>query len=610
MSVTDIERFAYAQRMQAALGELQALHKVNLEAMLKTLQDAQAELNRQMGKHLTTYGQFNVKEMSAIVEAQIRDVKAELRRVTKGSFRSAVELSGRMHAPALEALGITEYAAEIRGLDATQLATMSRMSFDMIDDLGRATATQVKNAVLLGAMGTKNPVEVMQMVGASLEDKSIFRTMSLRAEHIVRTETNRVYDVATQGRLMQSADIAGTDRIQKQWWYGHFAKYARHSHMAMHGEVADVNARFSNGLMFPHEPGAPASEVVSCKCHQVAYVPGYSPTQEELQAQGEPGEGAGPTRFGNKTPYQRAAAGDREEWLKAHSSGAVDDIRLSPGEQDKMERWFTTARDKSDMRTKHDLCAGLTDDLKDNDDFNSLVREYLETHGIDDVDDWIEYPEWLPKHWTQADKERYSTIDQMIRNWAGTSGDNDLTAVQLQLATQREFGIVDAVTSHFGATWTEALDTMTPGGLDDRALRAFIRAMYNRTQRELERQGFEYVTVMRGMRMRNPSAELNAIRGLGEATIDLQPASSFSSDIYFARSFATTADYNSGICMVTRVHRSQVLSTAHTGFGCMSEHEVVLLGGRRSGLAWHKQDGAVPSNIREFWGVAKRWVHG
>ena len=45
----------------------------------------------------------------------------------------------------------------------------------------------------------------------------------------------------------------------------------RDSHAALDGARVTLGEAFANGLRHPHEPGAPASEIVNCRCRNVAH---------------------------------------------------------------------------------------------------------------------------------------------------------------------------------------------------------------------------------------------------------------------------------------------------------------------------------------------------
>lgn len=65
-------------------------------------------------------------------------------------------------------------------------------------------------------------------------------------------------------------------RITKRWiHHDHLVKVPRLTHKAIDGEKVLFNQPFSIGLMYPHDPNAPASEVIGCQC-------GYQVEVEEM----------------------------------------------------------------------------------------------------------------------------------------------------------------------------------------------------------------------------------------------------------------------------------------------------------------------------------------
>lgn len=84
-----------------------------------------------------------------------------------------------------------------------------------------------------------------------------------RARTITRTEAGRVQEQATYDAA-QEAIKAGAD-VVKQWSAVRDGK-TRDSHRSLDGQVREMNERFSNGLLYPKEPGGAASEVINCRC--------------------------------------------------------------------------------------------------------------------------------------------------------------------------------------------------------------------------------------------------------------------------------------------------------------------------------------------------------
>ena len=65
-------------------------------------------------------------------------------------------------------------------------------------------------------------------------------------------------------------------RVIKKWvHHDHLVKVPRLTHKAIDGEKVLFNQPFSIGLMYPHDPNAPASEVIGCQC-------GYQVGVEEM----------------------------------------------------------------------------------------------------------------------------------------------------------------------------------------------------------------------------------------------------------------------------------------------------------------------------------------
>lgn len=169
----------------------------------------------------------------------------------------------------------------------------------------------------------------------------------------------------------------------------------------------------------------------------------------------------------------------------------------------------------------------------------------------------------------------------LIKQWAETSGDGSPDSVMLQAAANKEFKL--------GATYTGQFQTRGADRsvVDDRLrkhgplLQSFLRTMYDHTQAELKKADIEYVTLYRGFSLSSTKEKgLSTVNKAGEfVDVLMQPMSSFSTNFDTAQGFGGTS--TSSFVMGVRVHRSQIIGTARTGFGCLNEHEWVLLGGRQ-----------------------------
>ncbi len=172
----------------------------------------------------------------------------------------------------------------------------------------------------------------------------------------------------------------------------------------------------------------------------------------------------------------------------------------------------------------------------------------------------------------------------LVNRWAQTSSDTNPRSLLLQAMAAEEFGLTDYRNAGNNSGYVNGLDPLDSNSLADSILstttshageqeardtlkggyRAFLREMYTQTQADLAENGITSVYVARGV------AEEHR---LGAGEIMLHPMSSFSTDVSTAQNFAGAT------AIFAKVPASQVISTPRTGFGCLSEHEVVVLGG-------------------------------
>lgn len=89
----------------------------------------------------------------------------------------------------------------------------------------------------------------------------------LRGETIARTEMLSAL-AESQKEAYEQAIASGSVNRQdvRKVWRATRDNRTRDTHRHVDSESVGMDERFSNGLLYPHEPGAPASEVVNCRC--------------------------------------------------------------------------------------------------------------------------------------------------------------------------------------------------------------------------------------------------------------------------------------------------------------------------------------------------------
>lgn len=226
-----------------------------------------------------------------------------------------------------------------------------------------------------------------------------------------------------------------------------------------------------------------------------------------------------------------------------------------------IDQWLLAA--KEHVYDINDLFAGYTGDMTD----GAAVRDYLQN-----------VPDGLHK-WENAQK---LTMRNWIHQWACTSANEDPVSLAFQRAFEEELGIQ-------GAEWTH-IDARISGTIRDRMtdlyeaqgdlMRAFARSHYENTQTWLEEMGYgadDRITLFRGMDNRAGVTLPQMVMDGARMTVTLQPANSTSIEYLTAREvFSEPA----GTMTFFNVPREDIISGCRTGYGCLTEGEIILKGGQ------------------------------
>jgi hypothetical protein len=196
-------------------------------------------------------------------------------------------------------------------------------------------------------------------------------------------------------------------------------------------------------------------------------------------------------------------------------------------------------------------------------EMDNLVRYYSGT-GMDTPNPTPYYP---------------NAVRNLIQQWAGTSGDTNAKSIMMQLAAKAEFKLEGSTIWWKKEALKEAEELFKTHG---KAAGQFLRLMYEDTQEHLKKLGLKTVRVVRG-HTGIIGDTLSTIKNpLYKTEIQLQPMSSFSSDLAIATDFAdidpSTRAYSRASLFFAEIPAERILSTPVTGFGCMEEVEYVVLG--------------------------------
>jgi hypothetical protein len=143
---------------------------------------------------------------------------------------------------------------------------------DRLSSLFGDAWTKIKGELNLGVLGGKTPAEVAAVIGRNLKEASVFGSIAKRAEAITGLEMGRAFSMAADLRMKKAANYV--PGLEKQWVHAGSPKQPRLSHLLLHGAHVPVDEPFDAGgikIMYPRDPAAPLSEVISCGCDHVPY---------------------------------------------------------------------------------------------------------------------------------------------------------------------------------------------------------------------------------------------------------------------------------------------------------------------------------------------------
>lgn len=288
--MTDAERKKAFQRAQKELLKARtALLRDTRDEIVGHLKTALEEIQGILASAPADYQHWDISRLQREIDWALAAYGEKAAGVLSSASLQAWELGvATVDKPLADAgIGI---AANLPAIDTRQLMAMRTFMTGRIKDIGATGAKQINTQLGLVMIGAQGPSEAIGRVREILGDPS-----RERATTIVRTEIGRAYAVASNARRSQAKEFL--PGLKKQWRRSGKI-HSRLSHDAADGQIREIDQPFvinsKNGpvkLMHPHDPKAPASEIINCGCLELSYMaswdvvtPGRWPyTAEEIQ---------------------------------------------------------------------------------------------------------------------------------------------------------------------------------------------------------------------------------------------------------------------------------------------------------------------------------------
>lgn len=134
----------------------------------------------------------------------------------------------------------------------------------------RQLAQDVAAALSAGYEAGESTGKLAARIAETLDvDPANPKAVAARALTIARTEANGLANETTAEAMRDSGVVA------RKRWYTVGDNRTRASHLSANGQEVDIDAKFNVGgvqMDRPHDPSAPAAEVVNCRCRMIPVV--------------------------------------------------------------------------------------------------------------------------------------------------------------------------------------------------------------------------------------------------------------------------------------------------------------------------------------------------
>lgn len=238
--------------------------------ILRLLKIAANQVRYTLGTQPSEIEQINLKAL----QREIARAMAEFSEAAGARLGTAAGAAWQLGQDLVDqslAAGQVRIAALLPVLDTRQLTAMRSFMTDRIDNIGLQAQNKINTRLGLTMIGAQPMADTISAIDAVLGGESRDRAIT-----ITRTELSRAYAVAAQERAVQAATVV--PGLKKQWRRSGKV-HSRLNHDLMDGVVVDVDQPFklvnAKGealeMMFPHDPKAPAAEVINCGCTVVPW---------------------------------------------------------------------------------------------------------------------------------------------------------------------------------------------------------------------------------------------------------------------------------------------------------------------------------------------------
>jgi len=260
------KRRAFNKELTAQRRRLSKIRQNAIDGLTDNLAAALIQIRAVLGSNPSDFQSFLLPQLEAQIQSIMQSVSAKSSTLVEQSILDAWETGIEIIDGPLRQAGIG-VSVMLPALDTRQLLNIQRFGSSKIKSISAELGAKINTQLGLAMMGAQPVSDALTVITSMVEDGD--RERALR---IVRTEMGRAYSSASQQRLALAGKYL--PGLQKQWRKSG-KLHARPSHVAADNQIRDIDEPFAVGgylMMHPHDPTAPAAEVINCGCTALPYM--------------------------------------------------------------------------------------------------------------------------------------------------------------------------------------------------------------------------------------------------------------------------------------------------------------------------------------------------
>lgn len=213
----------------------------------------------------TDYQRWYLPQIQQQIEAVLTGLEQQASPYLHSQLNAASAAGGSMLDNALKPAGI-QVVGLAPFMDTTLLENIKRFHVGRIKDITRTLASNIELTLTKVVLGQHSPYDAIKDIKGAMD------APMHRIKTIVLTSVSSVFSNASFQRLVQMSEYM--PGLRKQWNKSG-KRHPRLTHAAAHRQHVPVKAPFMIGtvkMMHPHDPKAPAGEVIRCGCYLRPYM--------------------------------------------------------------------------------------------------------------------------------------------------------------------------------------------------------------------------------------------------------------------------------------------------------------------------------------------------